>query len=73
MVATGGITDANSGMSGNQNKGCFGATVLSIPSNSGSGCRKLRFGVDTENNGTTTYGTTNEQHTGFSIVKIADV
>ena len=73
MIATGGITDANSGMSGNQNKGCFAATILNIPSNSGSGCRKLRFGIDTENNGTITYGTSTEQHTGFSVIKIADV
>ena len=72
-IATGGITDANSGMSGNQNKGCSGGTILHIPSNSGSGTRKIRFGINTENNGTITYGHSDKTYTGFSVLKFADV
>jgi len=34
---------------------------------------RLRFGVQVEHNSTYTYGTTNEQMTGFSIAKISDI
>jgi len=34
---------------------------------------RLRFNIQVENNSVTTYGSTNEQMTGFSIAKVSDV
>ena len=63
-------------------------SVSNIPNNSssassGGGCgtcvvfassaTRLRWNISVENNSVTTYGTTNEQMTGFSIHKISEV
>ena len=64
--------DANSGYSGTHYATCHGSCHLVIPSNSGSGCRKLRFGVQTYNNGTQTYGGPNSTYTGFTATKVSD-
>ena len=70
--AYGSIPDANSGYSGTQYVTAHGSAHLVIPSNSGNGCRKLRFGVQTYNNGTGTYGGTGETYTGFTATKVSD-
>ena len=66
------IPDANSGYSGTQYTTAHGSCHLVIPSNSGNGCRKLRFGIQTYNNSTNTYGGTNETFTGFTATKVSD-
>ena len=70
--AYGSIPDANSGYSGTQYVTAHGSAHLVIPSNSGNGFRKLRFGVQTYNNGTGTYGGTGETYTGFTATKVSD-
>ena len=64
--------DANSGYSGTHEATGHGTSHLVIPSNSGNGCRKLRFGIQTENNSTGTYGSTNVTYTGFTATKVSD-
>lgn len=64
--------DANSGYSGTHYSTCHGSCHLVIPSNSGNGCRKLRFGVGMYNTGTQTYAGSNETYTGFTATKVSD-
>ena len=70
--AYGAFPDANSGYSGTQYHTAHGSCHLVIPSNSGNGCRKLRFGIATYNNSTNTYGGTSETFTGFTATKVSD-
>ena len=49
------------------------AHTFSIPAISGSGTRKIKFGINQSADGSvSTAGSSSQSHTGFTIVKIAD-
>ena len=49
------------------------AHTFSIPAISGSGTRKIKFGINqSANSSVATAGSSSQTHTGFTIVKIAD-
>ena len=48
--------------------------VFSVDSISGNGCRKIRFKINQEaNSDVSTGGASDRSHTGFTIIKIADI
>jgi len=49
------------------------SSVFSIPSISGSSTRKLRFSTSMDDQGVQINGSTTQSHTGFTIMKIADI
>ena len=53
--------------SNNYNQSCSGSSIVL-----GNANARLRFGVNVENNSVTTYGTTNENYTGFTIIKVSE-
>ena len=66
--------NANSGYSNTHELTGNGSVFLSIPSvhGSGSGERRIKFSMTCQNSGNGTYGTTNDNYTGFVVSKITD-